>query len=86
MPYVKRAWVKRELMGEIELDSIGDGKKTVLKAFRKWWPDGSSCLDIIKYCRGADGDMAYWPTQHIQIPWNLSEPFLTPFVKLGDGA
>lgn len=72
-------WIKRKFLGEVELDNISPEKRTVLKGFRKWWPDGSSCLDIMKYIRTEKGDSCYIPVQHIQIPWELCKKFLKHF-------
>ncbi len=59
-------WVKRELIGEHELDRLSEDKKVVLKGFRKWWEDGSSCLDIMKYVRTSDSETLYYPIQHVR--------------------
>ncbi len=72
-------WEKRELIGEFELDRLEEGEQLVLKAWRKWWPDGSSCLDIMKYIKTPSGEQCYFPLQHIQIKWGLADPFLKLF-------
>ncbi len=66
-------WIKRELVGELELDKLPNGLMTVLKAFKKDWEDGSSCLDIMKYVKleEAGRESCFFPAQHIQIPWEL---------------
>lgn len=65
-------WIKRELVGKLELDQLPSGLTTVLKAFKKDWEDGSSCLDIMKYVKVDNGnETCYHPVQHIQIPWEL---------------
>lgn len=75
-----RAWTKREFIGERQLDKLKHGNRIVLKAFRKWWPDGSSCLDIIKYVKDDEGrEKPFYPIQHIQITWELSKPYLVLF-------
>jgi len=70
----RRAWKERELLGVITLDEIGDGKRAELRAYRKIWPDGSSCIDIMKYCKLPDGrSVLFQPIQHIQISDKLAE-------------
>ncbi len=77
---MKGPWIKRERIGEIQLDKLSDGSIVVLKAFHKWWADGAECLDIMKYIRLPSGkEQAYFPSQHIQIVWKLATPFLELF-------
>lgn len=76
----KRAWADREYVGKFELDKISDGKKLILKAFVKTWPDKTKCIDIMKYVIMPDGKQAlYQPIQHIQIPYDLAADFLIMF-------
>ena len=77
---MKGPWIKRELVGERQLDRLRDGSMVILKAFHKWWTDGDECLDIMKYVRSVDGkESAFFPVQHIQIVWSLAEPYLELF-------
>ena len=77
---MKGSWVKREFIGEIQLDKLSDGSTAILKAFHKLWADGGECLDIMKYIRFPAGkEQTYYPVQHIQIVWNLATPFLKLF-------
>ena len=77
---MKGPLIKREYIGEIQLDKLSDGSTVILKAFHKWWADGDECLDIMKYIRFLAGkEQAYFPIQHIQIVWKLATPFLKLF-------
>ncbi len=53
------------------LDKLSDGSRAILKLFRKWWEDGTSCLDIMKYVRMEKKDIIFYPIQHIQISWSI---------------
>jgi hypothetical protein len=76
------AWTERKLIGTIELDTITDDKQLILKGFEKTWPDGSKCLDIMKYVIKPDGsESLFQPIQHIQIPEKLSKPFRVLFIN-----
>jgi len=77
----KRTLAKREFIGEKQLDFIDDDKLVVLRAFKKTWSDGSSCLDIIKYIRTNTKLQVFYPVQHIQVSWPLATPFLSLFLK-----
>ncbi len=75
-----KKFTKREFIGARYLDIIDGNKSVSLRAFRKWWPDGSSCLDIMKYVYDPGrGKQLYQPLQHIQIPWDIAAPFLPLF-------
>ncbi len=72
----KPAWTKRRLLGVISSEELPNGKKIEIRAYWKRWPDGSSCLDIMKYVieQGKGSGTPFQPLQHIQIPWYLSNP------------
>lgn len=77
---MKGPWTKRIFIGERQLDQLGDGSTTILKAFHKWWADGDECLDIMKYIRFKNGkEQCFFPVQHIQIVWSLAGPYLKLF-------
>lgn len=65
------AWIERELIGTIKLDTITDGKQLILKGFEKTWPNGSKCFDIMKYVILPGRESLFQPIQHLQIPSEL---------------
>ena len=60
--------INRELLFEFELGQLSPGKIAILKLVERFWDDGSSCFQLIKYVRSNGYDKAYWPAQYVQIP------------------
>ncbi len=77
---MSQKWINRELAGIIPLDALGNGKRTLLKGWIKTWPDGSKCLDVMKYVEMEDGKQSlFQPIQHIQIPIEIADSFIDMF-------
>ena len=71
-----RKEVKRETICYLDLDKLQDGKQITVKVIRRFWDDGSSCLQLTKYIELEDGSKrAYYPPQYLQIPWDQRESF-----------
>jgi len=62
-----------EHLGDYCLDLPG----AFLRVERRFWPDDTSCLSIMKYGqRKSDGVITAWfQPQYTQVPWDLAEPF-----------
>jgi hypothetical protein len=75
--------IKIERLGDYPLDKPG----MFLRAERRHWPDGTSCLHIAKWGTPSTQarPMPWWPPQYTQILWPLAPGFLRELLEALDG-
>ena len=69
----KRAAVRIDHIGDYPLDLPG----AFVRAERRYWADGTSCLHLAKwgYQQNRGCSSPWQPLQYLQVPWELVEMY-----------
>lgn len=72
----KAAAVRTDHLADIPLDRDG----MFLRAERRHWADGTSCLHVAKWGTKDGVSRPWYPQQYMQVPWDLVGSVLSTLV------